>query len=107
VTLTGTLTLDALGNPKKQWIFKIGTTFTAAAASQIVLINGARACNVYFAVGTSATIGAAANLQGNFIAQQAISAANAASNKGTWCAINAAVTLINNGLVAQAGTCPT
>jgi len=107
VTLTGNLTLDAAGNSKKQFIFKIGTTFTAAAAAQVILINSAQPCNVYFIVGTSATIGAAAKMQGNILAYTAIGASNAASNQGTWCALNAAVTLINNALVAQAGTCPT
>jgi hypothetical protein len=107
VTLTGTLTLDAGGNTKRQFIFLITTTFTAGAAAKVVLINGAQACNVYFIVGTSASIGAGAMMQGNILAHTAISAANAASNSGTWCALNAAVTLINNNLVAQAGTCPT
>ncbi|KZM18781.1 hypothetical protein ST47_g10078 [Ascochyta rabiei] len=107
VTLTGTLTLNAGGDARKQFIFKATTTFTAAALSRIVLTNNAQACNVYFVVGSSATIGAGAQLQGNIIAYTAIGAGNAASNKGTWCALNAAVTLINNSLVAQAGNCPT
>jgi hypothetical protein len=107
VTLSGNLTLDAGGDNKKQFIFKITTTFTAAALSQVKLINSAQACNVYFIVGSSASIGAGAKMQGNIIAYTAIGASNAASNQGTWCALNAAVTLINNALVAQAGTCPT
>jgi hypothetical protein len=107
VTLSGTLTLDAGGDAKKQFIFKITTTFTAAALSKVVLINNAQPCNVYFIVGSSASIGAGAQMQGNIIAYTAIGASDAASNKGTWCALNAAVTLINNSLIAQAGTCPT
>ncbi|KAF2874293.1 hypothetical protein BDV95DRAFT_487837 [Massariosphaeria phaeospora] len=107
VALSGTLTLDAGGDATKQFIFKITTTFTAAAASKVVLINNAQPCNVYFIVGSSASIGAAAELQGNMIAYTAIAVSNAASNQGTWCALNAAVTLINNSLVAQAGACPT
>jgi hypothetical protein len=107
VTLSGNLTLNAAGDTKKQFIFKITTTFTAAALSKVVLINNAQPCNVYFILGSSASIGAGAQMQGNIIAYTAIGASNAASNKGTWCALNAAVTLINNSLVAQAGTCPT
>jgi hypothetical protein len=106
VTLTGNLTLNAGGDSKKQFIFKINTTFTSAALSKIILINNAQPCNVYFIVGTSATIGAGSQMQGNIIAYTAIGASNAASNKGTWCALNAAVTLINNSLIAQAGICP-
>jgi hypothetical protein len=107
VALSSTLTLNAGGNNKKQFIFKITTTFKVAAAAKIVLTGSAQPCNVYFIVGSSASIGAAAQMQGNIIAYTAIAASDAASNKGTWCALNASVTLINNGLVAQAGTCPT
>ena len=107
VNMSGTVTLDAGGDNKKQFIFKITTTFTIAAAAKVVLTGNAQPCNVYFVVGTSASVGAAAELQGNLLASQAIAASNAASNKGTWCALNAAVTLINNSLIAQAGTCPT
>jgi hypothetical protein len=106
VALSGNLTLDAGGIEERQFIFKITTTFTVAAAARVVLTNGARPCNVYFLVGTSASIGAAAQLQGNMIAYTAIAAKAGASNKGTWCALNAAVTLINNALVAQPGYCP-
>jgi len=104
--LPGTLTLNAGGNASRQFIFKIGTTFTTGALSKIVLTNNAQPCNVYFIVGSSATIGAGAQLAGNIIAYTAIGAGNAAQNRGTWCALNAAVTLLNNKLVAQAGTCP-
>jgi hypothetical protein len=107
VALSGTLTLNAGGDARKQFIFKITTTFTAAALSKVVLKNGAQPCNVYFIVGSSASIGAGAQMEGNIIAYTAIGAGDAARNKGTWCALNAAVTLINNSLVAQAGACPT
>lgn len=107
VTLTGTLTLSATGTKGKgQFIFKVTTTFAAAALSKIVLTNTAVACNVYFLIGSSATIGAGAILNGNFIAYTSIAVSEAASNKGTLCALNGAVTLINNALVAQTATCP-
>ncbi|EPE30966.1 hypothetical protein GLAREA_03933 [Glarea lozoyensis ATCC 20868] len=101
VVLSSTLTLSGAG----QFVFQILTTFEAAAAAKVVLANGAQACNVYFIVGSSATIGAAAEMKGNIIAYTAIGASEAASNSGTWCALNAAVTLIDNALQAQAGTC--
>lgn len=107
VDLSGTLTLNAGGNSRRQFIFQITTTFTAAAAARVVLQNGAQPCNVYFIVGTSAAILAAAQMQGNILASTKIAAANAASNRGTWCSLNAEVTLINNALQAQSGTCPT
>jgi hypothetical protein len=107
VTLTGNLTLNAGGHPGKQFIFQIDTTFVVGAGAQVLLINGAVPCNVYFIVGTSATIGANAKMQGNILAHTQIGASGAASNKGTWCALNAAVNLVDNALIAQPGTCPT
>jgi len=100
-TLTGTLTLDGATNRRGQWIFQITTTFTASAASQIRTINGAQACNVYFIVGSSANVQAGTKLVGNILAYTSISASDAASNNGSWCALNGAVTLINNALTAQ------
>jgi hypothetical protein len=58
--LTGTLTLDAQGNPNAQWIFQIGTTLTTAKNSKVVVNlggKGGRGCNLYWQVGSSATIG--------------------------------------------------
>ena len=100
-TLTGILTLDGARSPQGQWIFQITTTFDAAAASQILTIGGAQACNVYFIVGSSATIEAGAQLVGNILAYTSIAASDAASNNGSWCALNGEVTLINNALTAQ------
>ena len=101
-TLTGILTLDGATNPRGQWIFQIISTFGASEASQILTINGAQACNVYFIVGSSATVKAGAELVGNILAYTSISATDGASNKGSWCALNGEVTLINNALTAQA-----
>jgi hypothetical protein len=106
VTLTGSLTLNGTLSTTGQFIFQITTTFGAQAASEVLLINGAQACNVYFVVGSSATIGGAAALKGNILAYTSIAASEAASNAGTWCALNGAVTLIDNALTAQT-TCTT
>jgi len=46
--ITGSLTLDAQGNPNAQWIFRIPSTLTTAAGARIVLTNGALACNIFF-----------------------------------------------------------
>lgn len=101
VTLTGNLTLNGATNHNKQFIFEITTTFGVAAAARIILINGAQACNVYFRVGSSATVGAGAVLNCNILAYTSIAVGNAASNKGIFCALNGAVTLINDALTAQ------
>jgi len=100
--LSTTLTLNGTSNPKGQFVFQIKTTFmTSAVTAKVVLIGGAQACNVYFAVGSSATIGAAGTLQGNILAYTSVAFDSGASDKGTVCALNGAVTLIDNPLTAQ------
>ncbi|TVY39100.1 hypothetical protein LOCC1_G008838 [Lachnellula occidentalis] len=101
-TLSGTLTLDGALNPSGQFIFLMSTTFNAAAASKITLINGAQACNVYIIVGSSATVGAGSQLQANILAYTSVSLMAGASNNGTLCALNGAVTLINDAITARA-----
>lgn len=100
-TLSTKLTLDGTGNPNGQFIFQISTTFKSAAGSQVLLVGGAQACNVYFVLGTEASIGAESQMQGNVLAGTLIAASAGASSVGTWCSMNAAVTLINNALTAQ------
>ncbi len=100
--LSTTLTLDGSSDPAGQFVFQIQTTFsTSAGTSNIELIGGAQACNVFFLIGSSATISAASNLQGNFLAYTSIAVQAAASNNGTFCALNGAVTLIDNALTAE------
>ena len=66
--LTGPLTLDAEGDPNAQFVFEIGSTLTTASASSVVLVNGASPCNVYWQVGSSATLGTTTAFQGNLMA---------------------------------------
>jgi hypothetical protein len=100
--LSTTLTINGTGNANGQFVFQIGTTFTTSATTaKVVLIGGAQACNVYFIVGSSATIGPNSQLQGNILAYTSISVQSGASNKGTFGALNGAVTLIDNALTSQ------
>lgn len=96
--LTGPLTLDAAGDPNAQFVFEIATTLTTASASSVVLINGANPCNVYWQVGSSATLGTTTAFQGNVMALASISLNNGATVIGRLLARNGAVTLINNVL---------
>jgi hypothetical protein len=73
----GILTLDANNDPDAVWIFQIpSTTFITAASTQILLSNLAQACNVYWQVGTSVTLGAASTIQGTIIADTSITIGN-------------------------------
>lgn len=66
--LTGMLTLDARDNPNAVFIFRTATSLTTAPASIIKLINGARACNVFWQVGSSVTLGINSVFKGNILA---------------------------------------
>ena len=67
--LSGNLTLDGQGNANAQFIFKVsGGTFTSAANAQVILINGAVACNVFWVIEGAINIGANTIMKGNIIA---------------------------------------
>jgi hypothetical protein len=66
--ITGTVTLNGGGNPDAIFIFQAGSTLGTAASSVVALINGAQACNVYWAVGSSATLGATSAFNGTIVA---------------------------------------
>lgn len=101
--LTGTLTLDGLGNSGSVFVFKMGSTLTVAGLSAVVLINGAAANHVWWQVGSSATLAAASAMQGNIIAHTSISLAAGAGVIGRVMAQGGAVTMIANAIV---GSCP-
>lgn len=98
--LTGALTLDAQGDPNAQFVFEIGSALTTASASSVVLIDGASACNVYWQVGSSATLGSTTAFQGNLMALTSISLDNGATVLGRMLARNGQVSLIDNVLTA-------
>jgi hypothetical protein len=98
--LTGTLTLNAQGNPGAVFIFQMGSTLTTAAASRVVLTGGAQAANVYWQVGSSATLGTNSVLAGNILALTSITVTTGATINGRALAINGAVTLDTNTITA-------
>ena len=98
--MTGALTLDAEGDPDAQFVFEIGSALTTASASSVVLINGASACNVFWQVGSSATLGTTTAFRGNLMALSSISLNNGATVIGRMLARNGQVSLINNVLSA-------
>lgn len=98
--LTGILTLDGANDPNSVYVFQIGSTLTTATASTIALVNGAKACNVYWQVGSSATLGTATQLVGNVVALASITANAAVGNEGGLYALTSAVTMINDTVAA-------
>ena len=104
--LTGTLTLDGQGNANAVFIFQIASTLTTAPASTVSLINGAQACNVYWQVGSSATLGTTTTFRGTIMALTSVALETGATIvEGRALARNGAVTLDNNTITRD--TCRT
>lgn len=93
--LTGTLTLNAQGNAAAVFIFQIGSTLTTASNSSIQVINGGVDCNVWWKVGSSATLGTTTSFAGNILALASITLTTG-SNVCRAFALTAAVTLDSN-----------
>ncbi|MHB1505348.1 MAG: ice-binding family protein [Sulfobacillus sp.] len=109
--LTTTVTLDAYGNSNAVFIFQAGSTLTTASASSVVLTNGAQACNVFWQVGSSATLGSTTAFIGTIMAATSASLDQGASVDGRVLAgaVNStgAVTLIDNAITVPTCASPT
>jgi hypothetical protein len=98
--LSGALTLDAQGDPNAVFVFQAGSSLIVGSGSQVNLIGGAQACNVYWQVGSSATIGTGAAFVGNILALTSISMTTGATLQGRALARNGAVTLDTNTITS-------
>ncbi|TSI14664.1 DUF3494 domain-containing protein [Brevibacterium aurantiacum] len=98
--LTGDLTLDAQNDPSAVWIFQVGSTLTTASASSVSLIGGAQACNVFWQVGSSATLGTNTSFVGTIMALTSASLVTGTTIDGRALARNGAVTLDSNVITA-------
>ena len=96
IGLTGELTLNAGGDPSAVFVFQAGSSLTTASASRITMVNGAQACNVFWQVGSSATLGTNSSFRGSILALTSITATTGASITGRLLARNGAVTLDTN-----------
>jgi hypothetical protein len=108
-----TITLDGENNPNAEFLFQAGTTLTTGADTYFHMINGAKAKNVIWALGTAATLGANSVVEGSILAKTAITFGTMSELRG--CAIaKTAVTYESRGYVnvkqqtdASASSCPT
>jgi len=105
--LTGALTLDALGDPDAVFVLQAPSTLITASDSRMTLINGAQPCNVFWQVGSSATLGTSSQFSGNILADTSISMNDSVVLAGRALARNGAVTLINDTITAPHCTTPT
>ncbi|WP_410622893.1 ice-binding family protein [Amycolatopsis sp. cmx-8-4] len=101
--ITGTVTLDAQGDPNAVFIFKAASTLITASASNVVLVNGARSAEVFWLVGSSATLGTYSVLRGNLMALASITATTGVLVDGRAMARTAAVTLDTTTITRPTG----
>ena len=107
--LTGALTLDGQGDPNAVFIFQVDSALTTSVASRVNLIGGAQSCNVFWQIGSSATLGTSSVFAGSILALSSISINDGVTLNGRALARNGAVTLINDTITAPhctTGTIP-
>ena len=108
--LTGHLTLDGQGNASSVFLIQIGSKLTTASNASVSLIHGAQPCNIFWQVGSSATVGTNTSFTGNILALTSISALTGARFNGSLYARNGAVTLDDNTITRSpcaSGATPT
>jgi hypothetical protein len=96
---SGDLTLDAKGNANAIWIFQIASTLTTTSGRKVILSGGAKAANIYWQVGTSATLGTTSVFKGTIMADQSITLNSGAALEGRAFARIGAVTMSGNTIV--------
>jgi len=98
MSLAGSLTLDGQGDPDAVFVLQAGSTLGTAAGSHVDLAGGAQSCNVFWQVGSSATLGASSLLRGSILASTSISLGDAVTIDGRALARDGAVTMINDAV---------
>ena len=93
---SGDLTLDAQGDPNAVWVFQMGSTLITTVGRQVILTGGAQAANIFWQVGSSATIGGSSVFKGNILALASITMNTGATLDGRALAQNGAVALDAN-----------
>lgn len=101
LSLTGPLTLA--GTAESVWVFQASSTLLVGSSASIIVTGGASVCNVFWQVGTSATIGSGANFVGTVMANESITAQTGAVITGRLLARTGAVTLDTNTITAPSG----
>jgi hypothetical protein len=100
--ITGILTLNTLGDPNAVFIFQTASTLVTASNSSVVVLGGGLACNVFWQIGSSATLGTRSHLVGTVMASMSITATTRATVQGRLLAMDGAVTLDTN-TISNAG----
>jgi len=99
MAVTGTVTLDGQGDANARFVFQMGSTLTTGTTANIALIGGAQARNVWWQVGSSATLGTGTTFRGNILALTSITLVDNATMLGRALARNGAVSLGTNNTI--------
>jgi len=103
--LTGSLILDGQGNPSSLFVFQMGSTLTTASNSAVLLLNNAMSCNIFWLMGSSATLGTSTSFVGNLLATASITLTTGVSiENGRALAMIGAVTLDTNTITVPSGS---
>jgi hypothetical protein len=103
----GTLTLDAHGDANAVWIFQVGSALTVDSGTSILLTDGAQACNVFWQVTSSATLGTGSTFVGSILALTSITVTTDDTIMGRALARNGSTTLDTDTITVPACASPT
>jgi len=104
--ITGRLTLDAEGDPNAVFIFQTASTLITASSSNVNIINAGTSCNVFWQVGSSATLGTFSTFRGTILALASITVTTGVTIDGRALARNGAVTLDTDTITRATCTTP-
>lgn len=102
IAVGGTLTLDAQGNANGVWIFQVGSSLTVNNSAQVLLVNGAKASNVYWAIFASSTMGTNVSFKGNVLAGASNSLGTGTVVEGRMLCRDGQITLLSNTITLPA-----
>jgi uncharacterized membrane protein YgcG len=104
--LVGTVTLNGHGDPTAVFIFQVGSTLTTHSSSLVSLVGTAQACNVFWQVTSSATLGTTSTFVGTVMALASITLTSGVHVAGRVLARTGAVTMITDVITKPACSTP-
>jgi len=99
--LTGTVTLDAQGDPSAVFVIQAPSSLTTGSGSRVSLVNGAQACNVFWQVSSSVSLGTTSGFAGTILALTSVSVGTGATVDGRALARNGSVTLDDDAFISS------